>query len=456
MSGPKVVRIVTREELEASCRSYVAAFEAAAAELRRCAERHDRWTTELQGAIDAKRRSLRNLFDGQRWSDVQKQAAADTDFLRGEIERMKAGVVSKAEAAHGARRRVADAARSVASALESAGRKSSAKLDQVTARALTASDAELESMQAILNAAFSELKASESSARPSAKQPELADRLGRAEQHLTYADWLAAKAPMRDSNARLDRLLAELVGLENGEAARRFTARGAAIAAESSANQRALLTDSLVLDLSAHLAEARRRDAILSAMREARLMLDGLSEVAGNLARKLERAISDADVIAGEKLVNEAKGLAAADTRRTVSLARRRAVLKGLAALGYEVREKMATAWVQAGRIIVKKAGATDYGVELGATPDAEQLQVRLVGAAKPREPRTAERDRDTESRWCEDFGTLTRMLAETGTQLKLQHALPVGAQPIKTVEMHDVERDARSERRPPLERRRP
>ena len=33
----------------------------------------------------------------------------------------------------------------------------------------------------------------------------------------------------------------------------------------------------------------------------------------------------------------------------------------------------MASAWAQAGRIVVRKPGVTDYGVELGATADAEQ-----------------------------------------------------------------------------------
>ncbi len=41
MSGPKVVRIVTREEIEAICRQHIASAEEAAAELRRCAKRHD-------------------------------------------------------------------------------------------------------------------------------------------------------------------------------------------------------------------------------------------------------------------------------------------------------------------------------------------------------------------------------------------------------------------------------
>ena len=45
--------------------------------------------------------------------------------------------------------------------------------------------------------------------------------------------------------------------------------------------------------------------------------------------------------------------------------ARRRAVLQALSSLGYEVTEGMATAWVEDGAIVLRKAANRDYGVEL-------------------------------------------------------------------------------------------
>src|SRR5437870_2890297 len=106
MSGPKVVRVVTREEVEAICRGLIASFEHAAAELKRCAERHDLWTKEVEAAITDKRRALGKMFEGERWIDIQKHAPLEAVFLRNETERMKSAVVSKAEAARGARRRI--------------------------------------------------------------------------------------------------------------------------------------------------------------------------------------------------------------------------------------------------------------------------------------------------------------------------------------------------------------
>ena len=59
--------------------------------------------------------------------------------------------------------------------------------------------------------------------------------------------------------------------------------------------------------------------------------------------------------------------------------ARRRAVLGGLAKLGYEVRETMATAWANDGRLVLRKPNANDYGIEL----ERPVRCLSLTGAAR-------------------------------------------------------------------------
>jgi hypothetical protein len=63
MSGPKVVRIVTREEIEAICRQHITSAEEAAAELRRCAKRHDALSDALTADVEGRIRQLRRLFE---------------------------------------------------------------------------------------------------------------------------------------------------------------------------------------------------------------------------------------------------------------------------------------------------------------------------------------------------------------------------------------------------------
>src|SRR5205814_9684847 len=98
------------------------------------------------------------------------------------------------------------------------------------------------------------------------------------------------------------------------------------------------------------------------------------------------------------------------------------------------VREGMATAWAREGRIVVRKPGETDYGLELGATSDISRLQVRLVGSDQPSAPRDKTRDRNREVSWCSDFDQLKATVAANGGAISVEQALEPGAQAVKTV----------------------
>ena len=122
---------------------------------------------------------------------------------------------------------------------------------------------------------------------------------------------------------------------------------------------------------------------------------------------------------------------------KLAAVSRRRAVLQGLAQLGYEVRESMQTGWVRDGHIVVTKPNASDYGVELASPPDASRLQVRLVGSDQPSAARNASRDRDMETLWCGEFSRLRDLLMSQGTELIVERALEPGIQTVKTVALH-------------------
>jgi hypothetical protein len=64
----------------------------------------------------------------------------------------------------------------------------------------------------------------------------------------------------------------------------------------------------------------------------------------------------------------------------------RSAVLEGLAGLGYEVTEGMSTAWVNGGRVVLRKAASPGYGVELSGdlSPNFCKLE-RLRSAIRPK-----------------------------------------------------------------------
>ncbi|WP_259259016.1 hypothetical protein [Bradyrhizobium japonicum] len=66
----------------------------------------------------------------------------------------------------------------------------------------------------------------------------------------------------------------------------------------------------------------------------------------------------------GQELVKRADLLIEEEFKAMAAEERRRAVLEGLAGLGYEVSKGMATAWVQNGQIVIRKQGDGGRGAQ--------------------------------------------------------------------------------------------
>ena len=159
------------------------------------------------------------------------------------------------------------------------------------------------------------------------------------------------------------------------------------------------------------------------------------SPEAASLRSEIGKNISGASTGGEAELIKRADFLIEAEVRAIAAEQRRRAVLEGLASLGYEVSEGMATAWVNDGRVVLRKASSPGYGVELAGGAQSDLLQVRAVAFGNSIEPRDASRDRDIETIWCGEFERLQSLVAKDGGSLAIDHARPVGQFPLKLVE---------------------
>jgi hypothetical protein len=285
-----------------------------------------------------------------------------------------------------------------------------------------------------ITAAFALLSASSAGGGTTERQRELAARLGRDEKRRTLAEWLAAQPapPGEETGLRIDRHLAELSAL--GIDTQPFEVRASIAAAEAPPRQ-ALLADSLLVDLAQALKEGRERAARLADLRQRDAKLSGYeSSKARALRERVAAALAAEDAASAPDLIRQADMLVAEELQVLAAAARRRAVLQGLASLGYQVNEGMATAWVHGGRVVLRKAANPDYGVELSGGTRSDRLQVRTVGFGNPEMVRNAARDRDIETAWCGEFEKLQAFLARSGGSLDIETALAPGAVPIKVV----------------------
>ena len=106
--------------------------------------------------------------------------------------------------------------------------------------------------------------------------------------------------------------------------------------------------------------------------------------------------------------------------------------MRALAAAGYEVREGMAVAWAEKGRLVLRKPNESSYGIEVSAPPNGNAVQTRVVAIANlPRDP---QRDFEVEETWCDDFEKARSALNDSGFVASLIQAQPSGTVPLKTV----------------------
>ena len=434
MSGPKVVTIVTREEVEAICRGLLGQLRAASREFLALAGRLDKADEALRVAVAAREVEAAALMTSERFLDLQKRVPQMVDFLREESARLERAATLAIAERRSRRRSVVDGARSVVAALETAGTPVDAAVRDLVARAARADEADLESLAGEVAAAARRATAPVGGAGRAS--PELAARLGAGLEGRTIARWASEDGLAPDArDVRLDALLAEAEATCTGEEFAAVSERAALAAAEPSAGRRGLLVDSITLEVSRTVARRRALQASLRRLRELDASLEALETGNASAMRtRVSVAIASDDATLMDAMAVEAAEVVGTETRALAATARRRAVLEGLARLGYEVRGSMVTAWARDGRVVVHKPGSQDYGVELGAPADASRVQVRLVGSDRPGSGRSAERDRDHEVGWCGDFSELREHLAVAGGEVVVERASEPGAQAVKTV----------------------
>jgi len=438
MSGPKVVRVRTREERLADAQAWISRVEAAS----RRWERQVRATglataTEIDATI-TRGAELSRLLGSHQFEVVERQARQEIGFLDRDLERRRQAEAERRAQRRTRNRRMVSAAGSVLASCRNAGKTLPTDVTQSLERAASGRSDNAEAIEAAIARALETLAEPSGAGRASKAQAELAGRLGSDSSPRTLAEWLAEQPAGDEPIAGgLDADLARFE-LEAGlERAAPFAERARCIAAEVSDGRRRLLYDSLRVDLSAAFADWRSREDL----REALAVL--VSELATiqdhSQAAEFKRSIEDllknpTPKVDAMTALRERAGAWLAGHRVAASTqARRDAVLSGLAAVGYEVREGVSGIWPQGARLILRRGDSPDVGVELSGNLATGRLQIRPVGLEDATNPWDHGRDIDIEQRFCEEVRQLGGRLKQNGVEVAIERASPVGAQPLKT-----------------------
>jgi hypothetical protein len=430
MSGPKVVRIVTRDEIIARCRTDLARLDAAFASWRTVCEKTGGATPEDIVEVEGRRNRVHELLELGLLATIAGAVSAEVSALKADGE---ARVVRAAEAAareRKAHRQAAAVASGVLAALDGKGTPLPPEVRGPLERAAAGG-----TLDGVAISRALELLSGSDHNTMSPELLRLAKALKSGDDRKTFAQWLAEQplSPADADIARVERQLVELSALGEDKNAAGLTDRLAGLSSIP-AERRSLYLDSLELDLARALTAARRRGDLLERLRVEAMALAGDESIECVTMLKRIMAELEAPTSNLELLFDQAVALSTRTRSAVAAEARRRAVLEGLAQVGYQVSEGMQTALARDGRIVLKRASQSEYGVEIKASDEMERLQVRAVAFRGVSAPVDAARDREAETTWCSDLGRLREQLAAGSGELVIEHAQPIGATPLKVI----------------------
>jgi hypothetical protein len=431
MSGPKVVRIVTREEIIAICEGHLQRLERAV----------DRWQTQATrlGELSEQERSaslerharLRALLAEDRLAELQKAVPVEIEHLHRDLEDREERAIIRAAERRQRDRRVQENAETLLDALQA----NPESVDQTLLESLSrlANGANLEDAERLLAKGFAHLSKASEKPTLSDTQRALAQQLKVDEPEVSLREWIATREPDATRDVRLlriDRHIVELQLLQGAERAAPFLLALESAETETDAKRRNLLLDSLVLDLAAATRNFQRQRECLEQLQDLASEIEAYTGIEhATLLEHIGACTTDTELSVTIGLLEQCKTLITSHLQDQAALARREAVLGGLASLGYEVREGMATAWAENGKVVLRKAATPSYGVEVGGRADNGRLQVRAIALSSDRDKA---RDRDIETIWCGEFQRLQALLKDKGSELLIERALSVGEVPLK------------------------
>jgi hypothetical protein len=430
MSGPKVVRIVTREEIIAICEGHLRRLDQAIEVWVTSGKRIQELSDEEIAATMERRRQISALFAQNAFMDLQKQVPDEIAFLSADAGRRRQIAVDKIAQAKKRQRQGRDSATALITALKVRGIELPWELE--SSLNAIASGTSVQNADAALARGFALLAPQDATELSDTQRAAVSSLMtGMEGQDLTAWKLAHTSGAPNPRIERIDRQIAELGIILEMDMMAEFIARLRSIETMDIGSQQDLLLDSLILDLVSALDAAREHRVVFTELMALGADLRAYDLPAVALLERIDNCSSSTALSVVTELVDECKACVAQAQQSREADLRRDVILQGLAKLGYDVNEGMRTAWVRDGQVIAKKPSLPGYGVEIGGQAQSGRLQVRSVALTNNRD---ISRDKDVETIWCGEFTKLQELLAEHGDNLIIERALGVGTVPLKVV----------------------
>ena len=437
MSGPKVVRIITREEIIAICKDHLAQLETALRRWERLGRRNALLSDKDVESTRERHAQLAALLTKDRFVDLQKQVPDEIAYLANDMERRLSEAASKAATERVYAFRLATMAQQALDRSTSGQQALPESLKRDLHNVVQSGGADRKRAEKVLADVLTSSIGSGSAPVLTSEQRALAERFGAGNKAKPLEQWVKDNIPEAEIGDLKSQEAIEELALLAGEEAAPFATRHRSIATEPTGKRRQMLADTLMLDVSKALASAKARAEQLRTLelRSASLSVVDTAE-AKELLRKVTAVLTEGDSAAASGLAAQVSEFLERQRKVAAAKAQRAAIVTALKGLGYEVREGLATVAPQDGKIILRRAANPEMGVEVAGMHGGGRVQFRPVRFGPATSAGDSSRDRDIETIWCSDFDHLKSQIdGLAGGVLKVEQARPVGAVPVLFVQ---------------------
>lgn len=438
MSGPKIVRIVTREEMEKRCQVQINRFEKAITNLKAFAEKQGGLDGKLAADLNARLARFKNM-DASEYAQIENEIPAQIKFLKTSRKNVEEAIEKKAASLRRSYNNLLRIRKQLIDQCATEGVAVPEALSE-TPSSLFLSDEALENFRGLINQVqshiFSQVEQNKES--PSEQQQELSQRLATNQQALSFTQWRETIDSAEESPeiARLNKLLSQIKALEEGDDSfSGFIASVNELFENIDDPYTTMRCDSLILELSEHIEEFK---ALAEQREEAEALLleieEYLSDASNQEYQTLKAELQSCNIDTIASYVERATAFRDLERDRFEGASRRRVMLQGLAELGYKVNENLESAWVEQGSLVVAKNELDTYGIELVGNESLDRCQVRVVGS----EGRNQGDDKAVEETWCKDFAAMRKTASQNGSEISIQKSLLPGQSPLKAYSKND------------------
>ena len=449
MSGPKIVRTVTRAERIEVARVQIAMVDEAIKRWRSVVAPTDGDAAARELRFLSEKSRVETLLAAHRFNEIAPRANSIVASVDEDVRRMcdeqyvrRARVLERERSTRFTAQGLLDRSREAGVEIPAESR----EVLESLARGDTRGAEELGSIAVLV---YDEIACKAQGASPDAAQ-DLARALGATPDPSSAAGLLReAEEKLRDPRVLMaDNQVAELVRLGDREAAASLGNRLEKLVRDDPGDHPArcsLLLDALGAELSEKVGLARRLAELRRALSREMAAAEATNdlEACRQLLLEAEVEIDRRQPDRAEERIAQLRDAREACIRIRATKARRGAILQGLKELGYEVKEGMSTIWADRKRLVIAHPSQQGVALELGGSAESGQLQVRMVAVeGAVRGPGS---DREVEERWCGELKTLQDSLARTGCAVSIERSTPAGEHPLKVVPLEQRSEPARA-----------